>query len=156
MAPRTSKRSTEREADPILALTTGSTPVGKVSVDDVVYDMVDPAHFTLRQVGHIERAMERVKTLEAKKAPTEKDDADYNAALRALAGQACPDVPGDAWRKVGTGQLADLAVAFFGLVALRSPRLSLLKRLPPNPSAGRTPLRTSRGSTGQPQSAGTG
>lgn len=150
VAPRPIRGRRAATHDAVLALTTGSEPVGRVSVDGVLYDMADPARFTLRQAGLINRTMERIKALEAKKDPTEKDDRDYSSALRALAGQAVPDVPGEVWEKMGASQLADLAIAFFGLAALRSPRLSMLSRMRP---AGTTRSRTSPGSTAEPQSA---
>lgn len=143
--------------DPLLALTTGPEPIGKVSVDGRLYDMADPAHFTLRQAGHLDRAIKRIRDLEAKKDPTPKDDDAYHSALREVAGMAVPEVSGDDWAKMGAGQLADLAVSFFGLAALRNPRLSLLRRMERQRSPGPRQSRTSRSSTAAPQSAqGTG
>lgn len=154
--PRASQGGSGASHDPVLALTTGGEALGKVDVDGQVYDMADPKHFSLREFGWVQRAMDQVVALEQKAArrdTTAKDERDYLAALVTIAHAAAPDVPMEVWPKMGASQLGDLALAFFGLLALRSPRLSLLKRLSTD---GPTPSQTSRGSTASLPSEATG
>jgi hypothetical protein len=120
-------------ADPpsnrVLELTTRrGESVGYVRVDDETYEMANPSHFGLRAGGEIWRGVERIAALEAKPAPTAADEKEYRQRLERIAKVAVPELPAEVIAKLATGQLADLVVSFFALVASSNPRLGLLMR----------------------------
>jgi len=120
-------------ADPprsrVLELTTRKgESVGYVRVDDETYEMANPSHFGLRAGGEIWRGVERIAALEAKGAPTAADEKEYRRRLEGIANVAVPELPTEVIAKLATGQLADLVVSFFALVASSNPRLSMLMR----------------------------
>jgi hypothetical protein len=90
--------------------------------------MTDPAHFGLRAGGEIWRSIERIAALEALSEPSDADEREYRERLERIARVAVPDLEPDIVAKLATGQLADLVVSFFALVAATSPRLGMLTR----------------------------
>lgn len=111
----------------VLELTTRKgESVGYVRVDDETYEMANPSHFGLRSGGEIWRGMERISVLEAKPAPTEADEREYRRRLERLCAVAVPELPAVVLHKLATGQLADLVVSFFALVARTNPRIGML------------------------------
>jgi hypothetical protein len=113
----------------VLELTTRrGESVGYVRVDDETYEMANPSHFGLRAGGEIWRGVERIAALEAKPAPTAADEKEYRQRLERIAKVAVPELPAEVIAKLATGQLADLVVSFFALVASSNPRLGLLMR----------------------------
>jgi len=97
-----------------------------VRVDDLTYEMANPSHFGLRSGGEIWRGMERISALEAKAKPTEADEREYRQRLERLCAVAVPELRVAVLHKLATGQLADLVVSFFALVASTNPRISML------------------------------
>jgi hypothetical protein len=113
----------------VLELTTRKgESIGYVRVDDETYEMANPSHFGLRAGGEIWRGVERIAALEAKPAPTAADEKEYRQRLERIAKVAVPELPAEVIAKLATGQLADLVVSFFALVASSNPRLGLLMR----------------------------
>ena len=133
-------------ASRVLELTTRKgESVGYVRVDERTYEMANPSHFGLRAGGEIWRGVERIAALEAKKAPTAADEKDYRQCLERIAQVAVPELPTEVIAKLATGQLADLVVSFFALVASSNPRLGMLMRT----TAGSSPA----GTTSSPSSS---
>lgn len=128
---RKARRNGAAAADPppsrVLELTTraGAAP-GYVRVDGRTYEMADPSQFGLRAGGEIWRSVERIAALEAIAEPSEADEREYRERLERIARVAVPDLEADVLAKLATGQLADLVVSFFALVAATSPRAGLL------------------------------
>lgn len=126
-------RATKAPADPppsrVLELTTrtGESP-GYVRVDDRTYEMANPSHLGLRAGGEIWRSVERIAALEAIAEPSEADEREYRERLERIARVAVPELEAEVIAKLATGQLADLVVSFFALVAATSPRLATLMR----------------------------
>ncbi len=139
-------------ADPpsrVLELTTraGAAP-GYVRIDGRTYEMADPSHFGLRAGGEIWRSVERIAALEATSDPSEADEREYRERLERIARVAVPDLEPDVLAKLATGQLADLVVSFFALVAATSPRLGLLTTTGASARTGTTSSPSSSASTG--------
>ena len=139
-------------ADPprsrVLELTTRKgESVGYVRVDDQTYEMANPSHFGLRSGGEIWRGVERISALETKAKPTEADEREYRQRLERLCAVAVPELPAAVLRKLATGQLADLVVSFFALVASTNPRISMLMQTAASSPTGTTSSPSSNGST---------
>jgi len=140
----------------VLELTTRKgESVGYVRVDDETYEMANPSHFGLRAGGEIWRGMERIAALETKAKPTEADEREYRQRLERLCAVAVPELPAPVLRKLATGQLADLVVSFFALVASTNPRISMLMQTATESSPiGTTSSPSSSASTAATRSAG--
>ena len=140
----------------VLELTTRKgESVGYVRVDDETYEMANPSHFGLRAGGEIWRGMERISALETKAKPTEADEREYRQRLERLCAVAVPELPAVVLRKLATGQLADLVVSFFALVASTNPRISMLMQTATESSpTGTTSSPSSSASTAATRSAG--
>ncbi|HZP97225.1 MAG TPA: hypothetical protein VFC31_12975 [Candidatus Limnocylindria bacterium] len=132
----------------VLELTTraGTTP-GYVRIDGRTYDMADPSHFGLRAGGEIWRSVERIAALEAIAEPSDADEREYRERLERIARVAVPDLETQVAAKLATGQLADLVVSFFALVAATSPRLGLLMTAGASARTGTTSSPSSSAST---------
>ena len=147
-------------ADPppsrVLELTTRKgESVGYVRVDDETYEMANPSHFGLRAGGEIWRGMERIAALETKAKPTEADEREYRQRLERLCAVAVPELPAAVRTLLATGQLADLVVSFFALVASTNPRISMLMQTATESSpTGTTSSPSSSASTAATRSAG--
>lgn len=155
----TPKRSSTPPDPPrsrVLELTTrkGET-VGYVRIDGETYEMANPSHFGLRSGGEIWRGMERIAALETKAKPSEADEREYRQRLERLCAVAVPELPAPVLRKLATGQLADLVVSFFALVARGNPRISMLIQTAAESSpTGTTSSPSSSASTAATRSAG--
>ena len=133
-------------ADRVLELTTrAGESVGYVRIDDRTYELANPSHFGLRSGGEIWRSIERIAALEATADPSEADEHEYRERLERVTKVALPELEAAVMRKLATGQLADLVVSFFALVAASNPRLGLLVRR--SASAGTTPSPSSSAGT---------
>ena len=147
-------------ADPprsrVLELTTRKgESVGYVRVDDQTYEMANPSHFGLRSGGEIWRGVERISALETKAKPTERDEREYRQRLERLCAVAVPELPAAVLNKLATGQLADLVVSFFALVASTNPRIGMLMQTAAESSpTGTTSSPSSSASTAAIRSAG--
>lgn len=148
-AKRTSGGARPDPPSRVLELTTGAgASPGYVRIDGRTYELADPAHFGLRSGGAIWRGMERIAALEALAEPSEADEREYRERLERIALIALPDLEPEILAKLATGQLADLVVAFFALVASANPRLNLLLRTAePSAPAGTTSSPNSPAST---------
>jgi len=118
-----------------------------VRVDDQTYEMANPSHFGLRSGGEIWRGVERISALETKAKPSEADEREYRQRLERLCAVAVPELPAAVLRKLATGQLADLVVSFFALVASTNPRISMLMQTAASSPTGTTSSPSSNGST---------
>ena len=119
----------EPSRDRVLELTTGAgQSPGYVRIDDQTYELATPAHFGLRAGGEIWRSMERIAALEQVTEPSEADEKEYRERLERITKVALPELPSEVLKRLATGQLADLVVSFFALVASSNPRLGLLMR----------------------------
>lgn len=130
---KTARRRDGARADPppsrVLELTTrAGESVGYVRVDERTYEMANPSHFGLRAGGEIWRSIERIAALEQLAEPSDADEREYRERLERIAKVAVPDLPAEVAAKLATGQLADLVVSFFALVAASNPRLGMLMR----------------------------
>ncbi|MDE3095602.1 MAG: hypothetical protein KGK07_06335 [Chloroflexota bacterium] len=101
---------------------------GYVRIDERTYEMANPSHFGLRAGGEIWRSVERIAALEQLAEPSEADEREYRERLERIARVAVPELEAEVIAKLATGQLADLVVSFFALVAATSPRLGTLMR----------------------------
>ncbi len=138
MARSAKERPRERpngaaSADPppsrVLELTTRKgESVGYVRIDERTYEMANPSHFGLRAGGEIWRGIERIAALEAIAEPSEADEREYRERIERIARVAVPELEPEVIAKLATGQLADLVVSFFALVAASNPRLGMLMR----------------------------
>jgi hypothetical protein len=132
--------------DRVLELTTRKgESVGYVRIDDRTYELANPSHFGLRSGGEIWRSIERIAALEALAEPSETDEREYRERLERVTKVALPELEAAIMTKLTTGQLADLVVSFFALVAASNPRLNLLVRR--SASAGTTPSPNSSAGT---------
>ena len=140
----------------VLELTTRpGESIGYVRVDGEPYELANPSHFGLRSGGEIWRGVERISALETKAKPTEADEREYRQRLERLCAVAVPELPAAVLRKLATGQLADLVVSFFALVASTNPRISmLLQTAAASSPTGTTSSPSSNGSTAATRSAG--
>jgi hypothetical protein len=136
----------------ILRLVGGTaTAPGLVRIDGLTYEMADALHFSLREAGAYQAAVGRIMELETKAIEGEADaddDREYRQRLEEVARLIAPSAPAEKWAALATGELSDLAVAFFALAAMRNPRLqmaaSMVARSKPT---GTTSSRSSRAST---------
>ena len=140
----------------VLELTTRKgDSIGYVRVDGETYEMANPSHFGLRSGGEIWRGVERISALETKAKPTEADEREYRQRLERLCAVAVPELPAAVLKRLATGQLADLVVSFFALVASTNPRISMLMQTAAESSStGTTSSPSSSGSTAAIRSAG--
>ena len=154
--PKRSSTPADPPRSRVLELTTrtGET-VGYVRIDGETYEMANPSHFGLRSGGEIWRGMERISALETKAKPTAHDEREYRQRLERLCAVAVPGIPAAVLKKLATGQLADLVVSFFALVARGNPRISMLIQTASESSpAGTTSSPSSSASTAATRSAG--
>lgn len=148
--PRTNGEARPDPArDRVLELTTGAgASPGYVRIDGRTYELADPAHFGLRAGGAIWRGVERIAALEAISEPSEADEREYRERLERIAQVALPELEAEVTARLATGQLADLVIAFFALVASANPRLRLLLgTAEPSAPAGTTSSPSSPAST---------
>ncbi|HEV8655631.1 MAG TPA: hypothetical protein VGR85_08990 [Candidatus Limnocylindria bacterium] len=146
----------------VLRLTTRADEiVSHVSIDDVPYELANPAHFGLKEGGAIWRAMDRITELETLAdaddfEPTAEQEHEYRDRLIQVAAKALPDAPLAKLQKLPTGELADLALHFFAEAARANPRLSMIfqERQQPSRSTGTTSSPISSGPT--PATRGSG
>ena len=153
---RRAKARAEPPPSRVLELTTrAGESVGYVRIDERTYEMANPSHFGLRAGGEIWRSIERIAALEVIAEPSEADEREYRERLDRIAHVAVPELPAEVAAKLATGQLADLVVSFFALVAATSPRLGTLMRTTAASSpAGTTSSLSSSASTAATRSAG--
>jgi hypothetical protein len=136
----------------ILRLVGGAaTAPGFVEIKGTRYPMADPLAFSLREAGAFQAAQARVLELERKALggkSTKADEVEYRTRLVALARVMVPTAPAAIWNEIKTGELGDLAVAFFGLTVMTNPRLQMAASMAAQSRrTGTTSSRSSRGST---------
>ncbi len=126
-------RNKKKSDSAVLTLDAIEGSVDVVRVDGASYDLIGTNALGLKTRARVARLAKRIEDLEglAEDAITETEEQEYQTRLRELAGIALPSAPSRALDRLGTGQLADLAVAFFVRAAMRSPRMGLLRTMSP-------------------------
>ena len=156
-APARAVPAAEQQGAILRLVGASATAPGLVRVDGATYEMADPMHFSLRQAGAYQAAVGRIMELETKAIEAEADaddDREYRQRLEQLAAIIAPTAPPAVWTKLATGELSDLAVAFFALAAMRNPRLQMAATMAAQSRrTGTTSSRSSRGSTARRRSA---
>lgn len=104
------------------------SPDDIVALDGERYELKRLASFGLRRNARCRKIWDRLGALEQIAEPSEDDEREYRKLALEVAGYALPDAPPELLAKFDNEQLGDLVVTFFTRGALRSRRLTEVRR----------------------------